>query len=321
MLNVFEELGDTSRRQILAELRSGPKNVSQICEATGLKQPNVSNHLARMRSRSIVSADKNGRQVFYRLGSPEVEAIVNSVFNAEATTPVNLNFSEMAHTYAKAAILGDEYECGQVLDRAFREKTPLLDIYQDILAPAMGMVGAWYKVQAIDEAQEHMASAITERMMARTAQITGPMRRLGKTAVLGCAENAHHVIGLRMLSDYLRLRGWRTLYLGANVPHKSFLATVVANQPQVVMLSCASMEGTETTIHLIRQLSELKTKRPNFQIGVGGGAIAENPEPFFEAGADFTANDLRAFARERVPLLEGSNAMPSTDRADFVKSN
>jgi methanogenic corrinoid protein MtbC1 len=304
MLNVYEELGDTSRRQILAELRTGPKHVSELCDSTRLKQPNVSNHLARMRARGIVRARKVGRQVFYSLASPEIEAIVNSVFNVPGASPAPFEFDELARDYAKAAIQGDEHACGEILDRAFRAQVSLIDIYEELLAPAMTMVGNWWKVEAIDEAQEHMASAVTERMMARAAQIMGPMRRNNRTAILGCAPNSYHVIGLRMIGDYLRLYGWKTLFLGANVPVKSFITTVRNHQPHLVLLSCAAEESVGDTLDLIRKLCDLRDRRRTFQIGVGGGRVAENPNLFLEAGADFTARDLRTFARERLKLIE-----------------
>jgi len=321
MMNVYEELGDTSRRQILAELRSGHKNVGQICDSTKLKQPNVSNHLARMRARGIVKALRVGRQMFYSLASPEVEAVVNSVFNVAVYREASIDFEEMSRQYAKAAITGDEQACSELMDAAFRANAPLIDIYQEVLAPAMAMIGSWWKVGAIDEAQEHMATAITERMMARTAQITGPRRRQGRTALLGCAPNSYHVIGLRMISDFLRLQGWKTLFLGPNVPIRSFVSTVQSNEPDVVLVSCGAEEGMETTVQLLHRLCELRSKKAAFKIGVGGSQAAHFPHPFLEAGADFIALDLRSFAHEILPMLESTSSVPETDRADFVTGN
>ena len=303
MLNVFEELTDTSRRQILAELRSGAKNVSDLCESTRLKQPNVSNHLARMRARGIVHAEKCGRQVFYSL-VPEVEAVVNSVLEVTVNSSAVVDFPELVKRYAKAAIAGDEVACGEIMDIAFRARTPLIDIYQELLGPAMAMIGTWWTVDAIDEAQEHMATEITHRMMSRTSQIAGPRRRNGRVAVLGCAPNCWHVIGLRMISDYLRLQGWRTLFLGPNVPERSFLTTVNQNQPDLVLLSVNSPDGQDSTLHLIQMLRSNRTKRFGYKIGVGGIQVCQNSEPFVAAGADYIASNLRQFATEILPLVE-----------------
>jgi MerR family transcriptional regulator, light-induced transcriptional regulator len=313
MIDLYEELGETSRRQILSELRTGPKNVTEIVESTGLKQPNVSNHLARMKNKQVVRSTKTGREVFYSLASPEIEAIVNSAFSIKRNEEVHLDIDQLAKTYAKLAIQGDEMGCAEILDQAFRAHMPMVDIYQDLLTPAMTMVGTWYKVEAIDEAQEHMASAITERMMARTVQITGPARRQDKTALLGCAPNSWHVIGLRMLGDYLRFCGWKSLFLGANCPIPSFLTAVEQHNPHIVLLSCGATEGLEDTISMVKALNAFRGRKSVPLIGVGGHCIIDNLPAITAAGADFTAKSLRQFGSEILPYIEKTGKAPQIE--------
>lgn len=303
MLNVYEEMAETSRRQILAELRTGPKTVTDIVAATGLKQPNVSNHLARMKTRDIVRCGKCGRQVYYTLATPEIEAIVHAAF-APNSPCAKFKRCDLIKRYARAAVDGDETVCNQILDEAFRERMPMLDIYQDILAPAMGKVGHWYKEGFINEAQEHLASCLTEQMMARTVQVTGPVRRHNRSAMLGCGPNSWHVIGLRMLGDYLRYCGWKTLYLGANVPTASFVMAVKQQSPDLVLVSCGSADSWEQTLDLIRRLDGLRKDGAVFSIVAGGNQVEQDRKSFLDAGADHTATDLRQFATHLLPELE-----------------
>jgi len=58
---------DSSRLSILEALRDGPQPVSAIVTATGLSQPNVSNHLACLRDCGLVTAEQRGRAVYYQL--------------------------------------------------------------------------------------------------------------------------------------------------------------------------------------------------------------------------------------------------------------
>ena len=60
-------LSDPSRQRILDLLRGDERRVSDIVEATGLSQPNVSKHLRCLRGCGLVSAEKRGREVFYAL--------------------------------------------------------------------------------------------------------------------------------------------------------------------------------------------------------------------------------------------------------------
>lgn len=69
---LFRGFSDTSRLKILETLRQGPKLVGEIVSATGLSQSNVSNHLGCLRSCGLVSAEKKGRYVTYRLSDDRV---------------------------------------------------------------------------------------------------------------------------------------------------------------------------------------------------------------------------------------------------------
>ena len=304
MIHVYEELGDTSRRRLLSELRAGPKSVSDLVVATFMKQPNVSSHLARMRVKGIVRAEKIGRQVFYSFASTQVEDIVNSAFSHTRGDCEEVDCNCAAKNFAERAVHGDEEGCAEILNQAFGAKMGLLDIYQDVMAPAMAFIDHWHRGEEIDTAQEHMASAITERMMSRVVQRTVPAKRLDKIALLGCGPNSWHVIGLRMVADYLTLCGWKTYFLGANVPHKCFLKAVEQNRPDLVLLSCVAEDGLACGLSLIRELSDKRTNDISFVIGVGGPCVCHNRGQFLSAGADFVCSNLRSFANDFLPEIE-----------------
>lgn len=69
---LFRGLADPSRLAILEALRAGPRSVTEVVRATGLTQPNVSNHLACLRDCGLVSREPRGRFVYYRLSDPRV---------------------------------------------------------------------------------------------------------------------------------------------------------------------------------------------------------------------------------------------------------
>src|SRR5690349_12759050 len=65
---LYRGLSDPSRLSILETLREGPRNVGEIVEATGLSQPNTSNHLACLLGCGLVSREQQGRRAIYVLG-------------------------------------------------------------------------------------------------------------------------------------------------------------------------------------------------------------------------------------------------------------
>jgi ArsR family transcriptional regulator len=65
-------LSNPFRLEILNLLRDGEKSVSELVAATGLRQANLSQHLATMRQRGIVLARKEGANVYYAIANPKI---------------------------------------------------------------------------------------------------------------------------------------------------------------------------------------------------------------------------------------------------------
>lgn len=255
MMSLLREIAEPSKRQILMELRSGPRSVSELVDATSLKQPNVSNHLAKLRNRGLVKASKIGRQVYYSLATPEVEAaLIGFDRGEEEDSQSNASLDDLSKQYARAAIAGNEAACTKIVDQLIRQSVPLVRIYQQVLAEAMRYVGKWYEVEAIDVGQEHLASAITERMMARVVHFAPPTRNAAKTAIVGCVAGNYHSLGARMISDFMRLAGWKTLFLGPNVPNESFLSAIKEHHPSLILISVAFEGDVPTILGLLAQL-------------------------------------------------------------------
>ena len=65
--HLLHGLADASRLRILEGLRGDEQRVSDLVEATGLSQPNVSKHLACLWGCGLVAREKRGREVYYWL--------------------------------------------------------------------------------------------------------------------------------------------------------------------------------------------------------------------------------------------------------------
>ena len=74
---LFRGFSDPSRLSILEALREGALTVTEIVEATGLTQSNVSNHLACLRDCGLVATEQEGRFVYYQLSDKRVGKLLN----------------------------------------------------------------------------------------------------------------------------------------------------------------------------------------------------------------------------------------------------
>lgn len=68
----FKVLAEPARLGVLNELRQGARNVSELIEATGLSQANLSKHLQLLHAHGFVSRRRDGLFVVYELADPSV---------------------------------------------------------------------------------------------------------------------------------------------------------------------------------------------------------------------------------------------------------
>jgi DNA-binding transcriptional ArsR family regulator len=69
---VLKTLASPRRLEILHRLAEGPCEVGRLAQELGLSQPNVSQHLAVLRSAGVVDSVRDGREVRYRLADDDV---------------------------------------------------------------------------------------------------------------------------------------------------------------------------------------------------------------------------------------------------------
>ena len=74
---LFRGFSDPSRLSIIDALRTGPLTVTEIVEATGMSQSNVSNHLGCLRECGLVACEQQGRYVRYQLSDTRVATILS----------------------------------------------------------------------------------------------------------------------------------------------------------------------------------------------------------------------------------------------------
>jgi len=75
----FGLLSDPTRLGILSLLAKGPKNVTALCKALGLKQPTVSHHLGLLRMGQLVISTRQGKSVVYSTDKANLKALASAL--------------------------------------------------------------------------------------------------------------------------------------------------------------------------------------------------------------------------------------------------
>src|SRR3546814_11786717 len=89
LAEMFRLLGDPSRLRIVIETLDGPQSVGHMAAKLGLSPSLVSHHLRLLRAARLLSRDRRGKQLFYRIHATHVRHVLaDSVpqVNEKATT-------------------------------------------------------------------------------------------------------------------------------------------------------------------------------------------------------------------------------------------
>ena len=329
-------LADPSRRAILENLRFGPKSVSELVLATGFKQPNVSNHLAKLRTYNLVHGERIGRHVYYAISLPLADLVLRlhewsgdtldqSEYTRRESAPAaapagaarssagsQIPIKAWREEFLDSILNGLEDRALYLVHEMLARRISLMLIYTDVFEWCLNRVGDRVEQQETDVAHEHLASEITVRMMARATQFYTPVARSPCSAILGCVAGNRHAIGLRMLGDALRIQGWQTNYLGADVPTDSFVELANSVRPDLVLISCGMEEQAPELHRLIEGLRAARSKSvgATYRIVIGGRYVSSSPSLADQFSADWTAGSLPEFVKNIPSILTPDNCRP-----------
>ena len=83
----LKALAHESRLIILCILADGEKSVSELERELSLRQPTVSQQLARLRADGLVSTRRDGKIIYYSLASDEARAIIGAIYDVFCRKP------------------------------------------------------------------------------------------------------------------------------------------------------------------------------------------------------------------------------------------
>jgi DNA-binding transcriptional ArsR family regulator len=77
----LKALAHESRLMILCILAEGEQSVSDLEDLLRLRQPTVSQQLARLRADGLVSTRREGKTIYYKLASEEARTVIGSIYD------------------------------------------------------------------------------------------------------------------------------------------------------------------------------------------------------------------------------------------------
>lgn len=77
---LLKALSNKDRLMILCYLAEGERKVGDLEALLDLRQPTLSQQLARLRSEGLVATRRAGKSIYYSLASTEVQAVIETLY-------------------------------------------------------------------------------------------------------------------------------------------------------------------------------------------------------------------------------------------------
>lgn len=172
--------------------------------------------------------------------------------------------------YLGGLLTGDRQLCGSVVTECRDRQAELQDIYVNLFQRSLYQVGDSWEQHQISVAVEHLATAITERLMTtlQPQVFSGATRE--HSIIVACVADEYHQLGGRMVADVAEMHCWRGHFLGANTPLEELLKMVDERRPNLLALSLSVYFNLPA---MIRALDAVTGAFPNLPVLVGGQAF------------------------------------------------
>lgn len=192
--------------------------------------------------------------------------------------------------YLDALLAADATAARAVVDTALALGVPTGAVYLEVIGPAMEEVGRRWEAAEITVADEHLATAITQGVLAGLAMHLPrtSSSAAGRVAVTGSGPGDDHGIGSRVVADFLAAAGWKVLDLGANTPAEGFAQIAARHDARVVAVSTSLSQHLDGVRRVRAALDGLE--RPPLLV-VGGRAYGGSEDRARRVGADLFAQD------------------------------
>lgn len=87
MSDIFQALAHPVRREVLRRLRKGPIGAGDLADGFDVSKPTMSRHFAQLKDADLISQERQGTSIQYRLNMSVAEEVLTLVMAALDVVP------------------------------------------------------------------------------------------------------------------------------------------------------------------------------------------------------------------------------------------
>jgi len=195
----------------------------------------------------------------------------NSIKKSDSTS---FNKEELIGLITNYLVLKEEYKLVKAFQNYYKEKNNILYIFTDIVKPVMYKIGELWENGKISVADEHVATEMIIRIVdwLKVQEIKGENK--DQCAICMSIFSEQHTLGIKMVASYLDIIGYRSIYIGNNLPTNELIAIIKKEKPKILALSVTLKSHQDSLVNIIKLIREIDSFS-NIDILVGGQGIGD----------------------------------------------
>ena len=236
-------------------------------------------------------ATRIGAQWWVDPGDLPTAAVAETVAGRTRSATRKVSQAAAVRRLEDRLVAGDEPGAWTIVESRLGSGTVPDDVLLDGLGQAMRSVGAGWEAGDYTVDDEHLASGVATRLVARLgARFTtrGPKRG---SVILGTPPHELHGLPTAMAANVLRGHGFEVVDLGADVPEDAFGSAVSkASQLLAVAVGVTTGNHDRSVRGIVRAVHKVS---PGLPVFVGGAGIT-GEEHAVRLGAAWSGGDARS---------------------------
>jgi methanogenic corrinoid protein MtbC1 len=150
-----------------------------------------------------------------------------------------------------------------------RSGRTLEQVVGDVVLPAMRYLGFQWETGLISVADEHAATEVCRYALYRLFDNIEPAKPVGLKALASCVPGEEHEMGVEIVGEYLRLKGWEVFIVGRSTPLDDILKALADFRPHVAFFSATLVANLPSARALV---SGAQKTLPGLGVVLGGAA-------------------------------------------------
>lgn len=191
----------------------------------------------------------------------------------------------------------DQERCIQLTyDALSNESIRVEDLYENVLRKSLSVLTDKETDPTHKIWKEHIQSSIVRTIIEMAYPFVLKQRKvnLNKKAAIVCPDGEQHELGARMVSDYLRIMGYETYFVGRDTPRLEFLDMIKVLDLDVVAISVTNYYNLSKALQTV---VDVKEHFPEVTLVAGGRGLDVNSEVLLKHDVLIThdLNDLKRY--------------------------